>query len=181
MDALRGSLTPHATIRGVLGSQQRIIGNMREGGGTSNYEELENLPAINGVELIGDQSAHDLGLALLTDLPNINYSTTPINTHIKWIDNRDVWQVVIPFNTMYNNMELLIPKPADSNINEVISIIGMAGGTDDYVATVPYYSNNNYNIRTYYYKVNESIYFETTSEQSQYYYDGYVIVKYTLL
>lgn len=181
MGDLRGSLTPHATMRGVLGGREQLRGGLGIGGGTSNYEELENLPAFNNIVIEGDQDPNYYGIAKLTDIPNVNYSTTPVNTGIKWIDGKDVWLVVIPFNTMYNNMELAIPKPVGSNISEVITIIGMAGGVYDYVTTVPYYSNNNYNIRAYYYKVNESIYFETTSEQSQYYYDGYIIVKYTLL
>ena len=32
------------------------------GQGTSNYEELENLPTINGVVLLGDLSLTDLGI-----------------------------------------------------------------------------------------------------------------------
>ncbi|MCL2745229.1 MAG: hypothetical protein FWE67_15405, partial [Planctomycetaceae bacterium] len=38
-------------------------------GGTSDYEKLKNKPQINGVELIGDLSAVELGLAALTDIP----------------------------------------------------------------------------------------------------------------
>lgn len=40
------------------------------GGGTSDYEELENLPQINGVTLIGNQTTDDLGIEteLVTDL-----------------------------------------------------------------------------------------------------------------
>lgn len=38
------------------------------GGGTNDYEELENKPAINGVELIGDKSTEDLHLGLVKDL-----------------------------------------------------------------------------------------------------------------
>lgn len=33
------------------------------GGGTNNYNDLENKPTINGVTLIGDLTAEDLGLA----------------------------------------------------------------------------------------------------------------------
>lgn len=32
-------------------------------GGTSDYEKLNNLPSVNGVELVGDKSAEELGLA----------------------------------------------------------------------------------------------------------------------
>lgn len=38
------------------------------GGGTSDYEQLNNLPQINGVTLSGDKSASDLSLASANDL-----------------------------------------------------------------------------------------------------------------
>lgn len=41
-------------------------------GGTDDYEELENKPKINGVELIGDKSLSDLGIVI----PNIEELTT---------------------------------------------------------------------------------------------------------
>lgn len=36
------------------------------GGGTKNYEALENKPKINGVELIGDKSESDLNIHGMT-------------------------------------------------------------------------------------------------------------------
>ena len=42
------------------------------GGGTTDYEELDNKPKINGVELIGDKSSSELGI----NMPNMeNYYT----------------------------------------------------------------------------------------------------------
>ena len=41
------------------------------GGGTSDYEDLDNKPQINGVTLIGDKSAADLGLAAASDIPTV--------------------------------------------------------------------------------------------------------------
>jgi len=41
------------------------------GGGTDDYEELENLPQINGVELKGNKSSNDLGIE------KIQFSTMP--------------------------------------------------------------------------------------------------------
>ena len=38
------------------------------GEGVSNYEDLENIPTINDVELIGNKTANDLGLATPTDI-----------------------------------------------------------------------------------------------------------------
>lgn len=42
-------------------------------GGTKNYEELENKPKINGVELVGDLSAEDLGLTGGGETGTTNY------------------------------------------------------------------------------------------------------------
>ena len=61
----------------VVMSAQQTAG----AGGTSNYEELENLPSINNVELKGNKSGHDLGLANLSDIPII--PPTPVYRIIK--------------------------------------------------------------------------------------------------
>lgn len=51
------------------------------GSGTTDYEDLENKPSINEVELSGDLSASDLGLATETDLQKkqdqIQYNIIP--------------------------------------------------------------------------------------------------------
>lgn len=36
------------------------------GGGTSDYEQLENLPQINGNEIIGNKTSADLGITSIT-------------------------------------------------------------------------------------------------------------------
>ena len=164
-------------MQGGINSRFDMSGNMTGGaGGTSDYNELENKPSINGVTLDGNVSGFDIGI-----IPPANYSTTPQNTFIKWVDGKDVWQVVIPFNDMYTGLELSIPRPNNIRVNEVINIIGMAGSDNgEYYTTVPYYSNSNYNIRAYFHNTEDTIYFETAEEQRQYYYKGYVIVRYTL-
>lgn len=45
-----------------------------KGGGTTNYPDLENLPRINGVELVGNKTTEDLLLLYekLLSLPKIN-------------------------------------------------------------------------------------------------------------
>ena len=39
--------------------------------GTDDYEELNNLPSINNVELIGNKTAAQLGLAAASDIPTV--------------------------------------------------------------------------------------------------------------
>lgn len=117
MGDLRGSLTPHATMRGMLGGREQLRGGLGNGGGTTDYEELENKPAINGVELIGDQSGHDLGLALLTDIPQtIDYSTAEQNTGIKWIDGKDIYCRTFTDTFTTGNLIITTITPSLSNI-----------------------------------------------------------------
>lgn len=57
--------------------ETKVRFNVRESGGpggTSDYEELENKPEINGVELIGDKNATELGLMPWTDLGDVDIS-----------------------------------------------------------------------------------------------------------
>ena len=44
------------------------IKNQGGGGGTKDYNELENKPTVNGVELIGDMTSQDLGLGEWEDV-----------------------------------------------------------------------------------------------------------------
>lgn len=41
------------------------------GGGTGNYEELDNLPKINGITLMGNKTAADLGINIPTKLSDL--------------------------------------------------------------------------------------------------------------
>lgn len=40
-----------------------LLAVIKGGGGTSNYNQLSNKPQINDVELTGNKSLHDLGIA----------------------------------------------------------------------------------------------------------------------
>lgn len=102
-DNINGALTPRVTINGVLRERQRINGNMREGGGTSNYEELENLPAFNNIVIEGDHDPHYYGIAKLSDIPQaVDYSTNEVNTGVKWIDGKDIYQKTIDIGSIQN-------------------------------------------------------------------------------
>jgi hypothetical protein len=45
-----------------------------EGGGSSDYDDLDNKPSINGVELIGDKTASDFDLDKAVELTQAEYS-----------------------------------------------------------------------------------------------------------
>ena len=66
--------TPVVTPGSWTGSTNWQVYKLSEGGsgggGTSNYNQLTNKPQINSVELSGNKTAGDLGLASTTDLAN---------------------------------------------------------------------------------------------------------------
>lgn len=93
----------------ILGSGNIVI----QGGGggeTSNYEDLENKPSINNVELLGNKSLNDLGIINfsgdyndLTNKPTIDDyihvgSSEPTDDSSIWIDTDDA-DVSIPSKT----------------------------------------------------------------------------------
>ena len=55
----------------ILGKKYDLMHNGGGGGGTSDYEELSNLPKINSVELKGNKSLADLGIASAADVEGI--------------------------------------------------------------------------------------------------------------
>ena len=44
------------------------------GGGTTDYEKLDNLPQVNGHTLIGNKTSAELGLSLVGEYSNENLS-----------------------------------------------------------------------------------------------------------
>lgn len=47
------------------------------GGGTTDYNQLSNLPSINGVTLVGDQQPTDIGVE-----PDMDYYYDPISENV---------------------------------------------------------------------------------------------------
>lgn len=72
-------------IVGTLHGDDHVQGALSVGGGTTNYEELENKPSINGVELVGNMTIwqpFDL-------MPDTEY-----DTGIKW-NNQTLYCMVV--------------------------------------------------------------------------------------
>lgn len=67
-------------LNGTIKAKKTLSGTVLRstgGGGTSDYEQLSNLPQINDVTLIGNKSSSDLGLADAADIPTAASSGTP--------------------------------------------------------------------------------------------------------
>lgn len=116
-------------IVGTLHSDERIQAPLSVGGGVSSYNELTDLPTVNGHEFIGDMTSNDLGIWQPKD-----FSTTEQNTGLKWIDGKDIFvrtfdksTVIAPDNAWSNN--ILGTHGTGINIIKDISYFKMSGQT----------------------------------------------------
>lgn len=78
------------TITGRLSTSGRLSGALSVGGGTTDYNELENKPTYNGHIIEGDMTNESLGIWQPFDLiPNTEY-----DTGIKW-NNQTLYCMVL--------------------------------------------------------------------------------------
>lgn len=135
MTAIRGDLKAHENIEGGLDTRFSMSGNMTAGvGGTSDYNELDNKPSINGVTLEGNVQGVDVGI-----YPLVNYSLQEQDTFVKWLDGKEIWRKTITASG-------LSPRPSDwvtiSNISDVDNVISIKAvghhSYTNYTYTSPY-------------------------------------------
>lgn len=112
-DNIHGELSAGLTLRGSLNNNTaRMSGQLHEGfGGTSDYNELENKPSINGVTLEGNVDGYDIGI-----LPTVNYSLNEQDTFIKWIDGNDIFCRTVTGNFTTGTVTILSVTPSLGNI-----------------------------------------------------------------
>lgn len=96
------------TITGTLSTSGRMSGVLSVGGGTTDYNELENKPTYNGHVIEGELTNESLGI-----WQPKNYSTEEQNTGIKWIDGKDVY-VKCYHNTLNNADNIFIDTVLNS-------------------------------------------------------------------
>lgn len=69
------------------------------------YEQLINKPSINSVELIGDKSAEDLGLASPSDIPSALSELSSDSTHRTVTDSQIAdWNAKSDFSGSYDDL-----------------------------------------------------------------------------
>ena len=73
------ALSPATVENGVVTEWQYIT----PGGGTEDYTDLENKPSIAGVELSGNKSLSDLGIASASDLEDVQDDVTDVKNAIQ--------------------------------------------------------------------------------------------------
>lgn len=112
MTMINGNLKTRETMQGGINSRFDMSGNMTGGaGGTSDYNELENKPSIDGVTLEGNMRGIDIGI-----YPRVNYSTQEQDTFIKWIDGKEIWCKTLTGNFSTGNLTIDTITPSLSNI-----------------------------------------------------------------
>lgn len=113
-----------------------------------------------------------------TKLDNIrNYSTSEVNTGIKWINDKDIYRKVINFGALPNNSE----KRVNHNITNIDFITNMYGisyrESDKQYINIPYANTGvTYNGRLIF---KETVVSVTTSNDMSGYADTYIVVEYT--
>lgn len=149
-------------LRGQLSSRGSLSGGLTAGaGGTSDYDELENKPQINGRELIDNQTGHELELANLTDVSDLaadvallsqrlprNYSTDEQATGQHWIDGKMIYQKTM-FALNVNGNTNIAPLPKD--FDKLIKCDGANYIINDDEWVINGYYSNNYYMRFYVY------------------------------
>lgn len=129
------------TITGSLSTSGRLSGALSVGGGTTDYNELENKPSINGIELSGNMNLW----------PPKNFSETEQNTRVKWIDGKDIYcNVLKTYDTYQSNTAIF--NVGDINVLKISGIvnIGSAELPADYfcVGSHSYFISTFYDIAT---------------------------------
>ena len=116
--AISGYVNNRAGVSGGVNGAGGVSGDMSVGmGGTSDYNELENKPSINSVEVSGDKTAHDYGIANLTDIPSVPvYNLIKTNLYTAPDINDAPFTTNIQLNDNINNYDIigiLISNPTD--------------------------------------------------------------------
>ena len=109
------------------------LGGSSGEGGTSNYEELTNLPMLNGVELVGDKSLADLGIQGLSDEDLATSDKTVVGA-INEIKTTFDEAVVTPQAT-YSNPAIYLGKDFTTTVDNAIETLSLNGGANTILAS----------------------------------------------
>lgn len=132
------------TITGNLSTNGRLSGALSVGGGTTDYNELENKPTYNGHIIEGDMTNDSLGI-----WQPKNFSTKEQSTGIKWIDGRDIYYKVVDLgtDTTIRNDQWLFNAFSIPDINLIFNCFGInSQNTGTYYPLMAYITGNNINL-----------------------------------
>lgn len=130
MDSIRplqnynGGIVPQAVLNGTLGTVVYA----------SNYNDLDNKPSINSVELRGNKTAEELGLATPADI-----TVTSVNAQTGEVS---LTGQNIPYDSMYsvtekiNDLESQITDSGVSSVNGKTGVVNLTGTDINYASGV---------------------------------------------
>lgn len=124
------------TIIGSLSTSGRLSGALSVGGGTTDYNELENKPTYNGHIIEGDMTNETLGI-----WQPKNFSTEEQNTGLKWINGKDIYFKTLTFTI---GSETVFTIDNTIQYDDLIMITGNVKYTDVYTDLMPYVDPNDY-------------------------------------
>ena len=150
------------------------------GGGTSDYNALNNKPKVNNITLSGDLTLADLGIQPAISFPGdgskyldgdgnfstpaagYDYSTSEVNTGQKWIDGSFIYRKTYLLNTLAAGQDNIIPLNI-SNFKTLIKVFGNAKMQAMPNIPIPFISSNlqAYIINPYNIDENTSLHIET--------------------
>lgn len=117
-----------------IGDDDEVTISTSYGGGTSDYEELDNLPQIEGVELIGNKTFSDLGLEQeqATEIEVPLYTVTSAESATATLKNYDT--TVLPGTP--TAVAVTLPTPSAGN-DYLVGLIFKAGASMTFSDTAP--------------------------------------------
>ena len=125
-DNISGVVTPKQTVTGQLSMADHV-------GGTRNYNDLENKPSIEGVELVGDKTLEELNI-------NSYLSNYPSESRVIQIVNTAIGQIAIPVNTS----DLVNDSDFQTGDDVIDAIAGAISGLDIPTRTSDLINDSNY-------------------------------------
>ena len=145
------------TITGSLSTSGRLSGALSVGGGTTDYNELENKPTYNGHVIEGDMTNESLGI-----WQPKNFSTEEQDTGILWVDGSHIYRKTYLLNTLTAGQDNIIPLNI-SNFKTLIKVFGTAKMQAMPNMSIPFISSNlsAYIINPYNIDENTSLHIET--------------------
>lgn len=158
------------TITGSLSTSGRLSGALSVGGGTTDYNELENKPLINGVELVGN-----MHLWQPFDFDSDNEFTLGFK-----YKNKDLYMKVIKSDLIPADTTLTTPAISGVDDYFILSIKSIQSNnafeySPCYISMYNYQGSGTYYGMIQYDKTNHTLQFSNMSRVNQIYIEALII------
>lgn len=124
-------------IDNIIVNLKKQIAESGGSGGTTDYEDLENLPQINSVELTGNKSLSDLGIP--TEADDVSYDNTDSGLTAEDVQSA-IDEMCANFgdgvDTVYNAVVAAGATPASKSPADIAAAIGTLAGGGEVVTLI---------------------------------------------